>query len=150
MKALIRDIVILIVFILISCICKLQLDDFFMNTIFTVSGIMFSIGLGLIATFNLQGIKNKSFILKIRNTLNSVRNLYIKYFTVTTIVFILDNYLREKKINQIDILLFDRLNIHIDLSVFFCLILLYSILYYIINFLSIQKLNNDIFDELNK
>lgn len=146
MKTIVRDIVILIVFIIISFFCTIQLDDFFMNTIYTVSGIMFSIGLGLVATFNLQGIKNKNFISRIRTNLNHVRNSYIKYFTVSTLIFIADKYLRDRKISQINF----GVESSFDFSILFCLIILFSIMYYVINFISLQSLNNQIFDKLNE
>jgi hypothetical protein len=109
---------------------------------------MFSVGLGLIVTFNIGGVKNKKHIQQLRNNINNVRNSFITYFLVTTVSYILDKYLRDAKI----ILTFIHIRnfkIELNWSVFFCLLMLYSIIYYIINFFEIQKLNNDIFDKTN-
>ncbi len=149
MSKYIRDIAVIFFFFLISAFIRIKLDDFFMNTIFTVSGIMFSIGLGLIVTFNLQGIKKKSIIQYFRNNLNNLRDNYIKYFALTTIVFIADKYIREFKLSEISIKIFS-IKITIDLPFFFFLIMMFCIVYYIYNFVSLQKLNNDIYDEMNK
>lgn len=133
----------------------MHLDDFFMNTIYTVSGIMFSIGLGLIVTFNIQGIKNKTYIKKIRQNLKDVRNTYILYFTISTICFVIDKYLREVdnaiiKGSIISINLTSSFILNFNVAVFLGLLMFYSILYFIINFLAIQDLNDDIFDKLNE
>lgn len=143
-------IILLLVFILISFICKIDLNDFFMNTIYTVSGIMFSIGLGLVVTFNLQGIKNKTYIQKIRGNLKEVRNTYIYHFCLSTIYFILDKYFRDIKHSIIDIPISDSIYIQFNLAVFLGLLMFYSIIYFIINFLALQKLNDDIFDKVNE
>lgn len=108
---------------------------------------MFSIGLGLISTFNLSGIKNQSIIKRIRNNLKTVRNSYIIYFFLSTLCFIADNYLRS---NRNSIMHFTISNIHFDINwaVLFCLYMFFSILYFIVNFFEIQKLNDDIFDNI--
>lgn len=40
--------------------------------------------------------------------------------------------------------------IKIDSSIFACVLLLFSIMYFTINFLSIQKLNDEIFDRITE
>ena len=75
-----KSIILIVLALLFSIIFDYEVDIFLMNTIYTISGIMFSIGIGLIVTFNFQGIKNKSYILSIRSNLNIVRNNYIKFF----------------------------------------------------------------------
>lgn len=148
MKTIIRGSIVLVLFILSSVLCPIELDDFFTNTIYTVSGIMFSVGLGLIVTFNISGVKNKTYITQLRNNIDRVRNVFLKYFLLSTVCFILDYYLRQRELN---ITPFNIKNLHIELnwSMLFCLLMLYCIIYYIINFIAIQKLNNDIFDKTN-
>lgn len=133
----------------------MRLDDFFMNTIYTVSSIMFSIGLGLIVTFNLQGVKNKTYIKKIRQNLKNVRNKYILYFSISTICLIIDKYFRDMdntivKESIISLNLTDTFKLSFNIAIFLSLLTFYSIIYFIVNFLTIQKLNEDIFDKLNK
>lgn len=149
MKTVIRILLVFILFIIISLVCYLHPDEFFVNTIFTVSGIMFSVGLGLIVTFNIGGVKNKKHIQQLRNNINRVRNSFITYFLVTTVSYILDKYLRDAKIISTFIHI-RNFKIELNWSVFFCFLMLYSIVYYIVNFIEIQKLNNDIFDKTNE
>lgn len=148
MKIIIRILLVFILFIIISLVCSLHPDDFFVNTIFTVSGIMFSVGLGLIVTFNISGVKNKKHIQQLRANINSVRNSFITYFLITTISYIVDKYLRDAKLISTHMQI-KNFQIELNWSVFFCLLMMYSIAYYIINFIEIQKLNNDIFDKIN-
>lgn len=136
-------------FIVISLVCPIQPDDFFINTIFTVSGIMFSVGLGLIVTFNMNGVKNKTYIHKLRHNVNKVRKQFILYFFLTTVCYITDKYLRIKELS-ITYLSFKGIHIKLNWSILLCVIMLYSIVYYVINFSAIQKLNNDIFDKINE
>lgn len=137
-------------FVFIPFVFNIPLDDFFMYTIYTVSGIMFSIGLGMVVTFNLQGIKNKTFISKIRQNLNSVRNRYIRYFAISTVCFILEKYLRQADLSVVKVSVSEGFILSFNASAFLFLVMLYSILYFIINFLALQKLNNDLFDKLNE
>jgi hypothetical protein len=148
-KHIIRILVISVLFVIISLVCPMHPDEFFINTIFTVSGIMFSVGLGLIVTFNISGVKNGKHIKQLRTNINKVRNSFIIYFLITTISYILDKYLRDSKTLSAS---FQIGNTHIELnwSVLFCLLMLYSIIYYVANFIEIQKLNNDIFDKVNE
>lgn len=144
-----KILVVSIISFIISNAISINLDAFFMNTFYTVSGIMFSIGIGLVVTFNLQGVKNKSYVIEIRENLNNVRNSYIIYFTLTTICFVVDNYLRTEKIDT-TITILDKLSLPFNAPLFFFLLILFSIFYFIVNFLELQKLNNDIFDKINE
>ena len=144
-----KILIVTIISFIISNTISIDLDAFFMNTFYTVSGIMFSIGIGLVVTFNLQGIKNKSYIIGIRKNLNRVRNSYIIYFTLTTICFVIDNYLRIEKIDT-TIKLLNKFSLPFNAPLFFFLLILFSISYFIVNFLELQKLNNDIFDKMNE
>ena len=82
MKRIYRDIFVFLLFIVLSTFLTIGVDDFFMGTIYTVSGIMFSIGISILVTFNLHGIKKKSFIDKIRVNINKVRDIFIYYFAL--------------------------------------------------------------------
>ncbi|HHE9207279.1 TPA: hypothetical protein ACPGS1_001786, partial [Haemophilus influenzae] len=47
------------------------------NTIYTISGIMFSIGMGVICTFNPSGIKNENIYSIIENNIFKVRSSFL-------------------------------------------------------------------------
>lgn len=51
-----------------------------LNTLFTVAGIMFSIGMSLSVTSNTSGIKNRTIRNRIRRNMKKVRNYFIYQF----------------------------------------------------------------------
>lgn len=128
---------------------KATVSDFFMAAVFNVSGIMFSLGLGLIVTFNTGGIKNKEYVRGIRENLRSLRKTFIIYFAVTVACYIIEEFLKSHG-NVISHFIFLERSYSVNWSAFLCVFMIYSIVYFICNFLEIQKFNNDIFDELNK
>ena len=90
------------------------------NTIYTISGIMFSIGMGVICTFNPSGIKNENVYSIIENNIFKVRSSFLFYFALSTILVIT------------------------QAKIFTLVMSIIAIIYYIINFQAIQKLNLDI------
>ncbi len=147
MKTLLRTIIVIILSIIMSVFIKTVPGEFFISTIFNVAGIMFSVGLGLLVTFNLNGLKNKSIIQDIRNNLKVVRSSFIIHFSMITIVYLLTKLLSDNKFTDIS---FQKVNLLINWTIVFCILMIYSIIYFVINFFSIQKLNEQIYDELNK
>lgn len=129
-----------------SSVWAIRPDGFFSSTIYTVSGIMFSIGLGLIVTFNPAGVKNKDYIRALRANIIDVRNAFLTHFGLSTVYYVLNQYLSDPKYEIHTHFVF---NISFSWSIFLCLLMLYSAIYFVINFIEIQKLNNDIFDKIN-
>lgn len=143
----IKQIIIFVIIIGLSFVVKQDISKDITSTLFTVMGIMFSVGMGLIVSFNFQGIKNEKFVIKFRESLNSVRNNFITYFIISIIFFILNQVISK---NTIDLITIKDFQISINLGLATNLIIIYAISYYIINFSKIQKLGYDIFDNLNK
>lgn len=135
--------------VFVSTFISIGVDDFFMGTIYTVAGIMFSIGISILVTFNLHGIKKKSFIDKIRLNINQVRNVFIYYFAFSTLLFIIERYLRKSSSNNISIYQQGDFCVNINISFAVSFLIFYCIFYFILNFLEVQKLNNEIFDNTN-
>ena len=74
--------IIIFVFIVLSIIFSSLIKekktiDSFMNTIYTISGIMFSIGMGILCTTNPDKIKNIQIYMQVKESILSVRNNYI-------------------------------------------------------------------------
>jgi len=143
------NIFLLVTALIISVILKLNYTELFMNTLYTILGIMFSIGLGLLVTFNLGGIKNREFITRIRKNLKLIRSLYIVYFVIATIFYLFESQLRSLKINKFLIYNSDNFRLQFDFSAFTVCVLLYSIVYCIVNLIDLQRLSEKIFDETN-
>lgn len=107
------------------------------NTLYTITGIMFSIGLSLTVISSTVGIVNKDILRRIRKQIKHVRDSFIGVFIIASITFILyicTPDLQIKWLNKGWSLL---------------LVQLISILFFIINFINIQKFNEDIEDNVN-
>lgn len=145
-----KDIVTFSIAIIFSLMIKWQIGEFYLSAIYTVLGIMFSIAIGVIVSFNLQGVKKKSVVSKIRENIKNVRNNYIKYFVISTFLYLFDKYFRDNFNGGIyEITKIKNFPIEINSSIILIVVLLFGIFYYIINFIQMQELSDDLYDEMN-
>lgn len=114
------------------------------NTLFTVAGIMFSIGLGLTVVSNTHGVKNKQYIKDIRYNISICQSRFITLFILLTVFYILLAY--TDKWNYFFISN-HKFSLNIRLS--FAITAIYSIIYFILIFHSIQKFNEELEDRIN-
>lgn len=138
---------ILIVFALSICLASLfekDLDSSFINTIYTISGIMFSIGMGILCTLNPDKIKNDSYYRSIRDNIIDVRNTYLVYFFVLSIAYLA--YQLNPKYT-LEIISIKNVNIVFKTAFTAILINILGVLYFITNFMEIQKLGFEISDK---
>jgi len=119
-------------------------DNFLISTLYNVCAIMFSIGLGLIVTFNMSGVKNLAYVKIIRDSLRRIRNAFLRYFTISTLCLVMGKYFE----GQYVIAAIKDINIVFSPMLLFFIMIIYSIIFFIVNFLNVQKLSHDIFDKL--
>ncbi len=144
-RKLLVSVIIILLSICIPTFSALEVKDAFLNTIYTVAGIMFSIGMGVVCTFNPERIKNNSFLKEIRADNLKIRSSYIFFFSFSSILYLINQLFPAlKKCFEIK-----EYQICIDLPIAVVAISAFSIVYYIINFLEIQKLNFQITDRIN-
>jgi hypothetical protein len=120
--------------------------------LYQLLGIMFSIGITLLVSVNLSGVKNTNYVHEIRDNINTVRNRFIIYFVISTISYMLAD-ISIKNYNLCvnftkNYNLCVNFNLNCNLVSFYLNIL--SLTYFIINFTEVQKLNESIFDKINK
>lgn len=132
-------------FVLVLVLCALSFSSFSveketLSTFYNVSGIMFSVGLGLIVSLNYSDVKNKNYLTSIRQNISKIRNIFILYFMIITVLFLFIG--KDISIN----LCFSKISYDVIFSVFS----IYTIIYFIVNFLQIQRLNDDISDKKNQ
>lgn len=128
--------------VIIASVYEYQPNASLLNTIFTVSGIMFSVGLGLIVSFSPDGVRNSSYLQRIRKNINNVKNSFFVEFFVVVLCYVLSTL--SLPLNGIIVVW----KVKINLPLFFSIQILLSIFYFAINFLSIQKLKNELFDRV--
>lgn len=145
-KLVLSSILILVITLIASSVWDVRPDSFFSSTIFTIAGIMFSVGIGLIVTFNPSGVKNKGYLRQLRENIANIRNSFLLHFGLLSIYYVINQYVADKKY---DFHFQAHWNFTFSFSIFFCLLMIYSSIFFVVNFIEIQKLNNDIFDKVN-
>lgn len=136
-------IVLMIIASMIAGYFKITVPRELLSTLFTVNSIMFSLGLGLIVSFNMGGVKNKNYIKQIRANITTVKNTFMLLFSLSVCVFIASSIYKT----PIHYTVFSA-QIWISMPIFTLSIIIYSAFYFVINFVEIQKLNDNIFDRL--
>lgn len=110
-----------------------------LNTLYTVAGIMFSIGMSLSVTSNTSGVKNRTIRSRIRRNMKKVRNYFIYQFLFTSLFYIASLYKTTITIQ----------NFTYRIDVLTLVTIIVSIIYYIVNFIAIQRLNEQIEEAVN-
>lgn len=115
-----------------------KMNQAIVPTIYTLSGIMFSIGMGIVCTFNPSQIKNEQVFQRIKKNITNVRNSFLMYFMLSTVTFLASQMLVRIYITIMDFTLI------FDYKILALLFSIVSLIYFIGNFLTIQKLIFDI------
>ena len=111
------------------------------NTLFTIAGILFSVGASLLVTSNASNVPNEKFRRNIRNEVSSILRKFLFCLFVITAFFVLLE-------TKMEIPVSDWFVWHI--SNFLLFANLFAIFYFAINFIKIQAINRRIDDEVNK
>jgi hypothetical protein len=114
-------------------------DDFY-SVIYTIIGIMFSLAFSQIISFTFTEIQNDIFVKRQRERLLRIRTLYIVLFAFATIAFLL----KSIKLNCV------WKWIKLDIKYLIGSFLLFLLVYFIKNFISLAKLKYQIDDEIRK
>lgn len=118
----------------------------FLNTVYTVSGIMFSIGMGVLCTLNPDKVKNDTYYNAIKANVLVVRDSYLVYFFIISTIYLIYQIYPEANLVKN----FGRLHITFDLAFATLFLNILGILYFISNFIQIQKLGLDISDRVRE
>lgn len=130
---------------LVATFTEVRVDDAFLNTIYTLAGIMFSIGMGVVCAFNPERIKNNSYLQQVRSDIVKVRGAYIHLFTASSILYLAHQLFPKTRFEHV---FMDRV-VAVDLPSATIAVCIVGIIYYIANFLAVQKLNFEITDKIN-
>lgn len=150
-KSIIVILFIILITLIISNVWIIQIESSVLSAFFTVAGIVFSIGLSLIVSFNMTGIENPSFIKNIRSDLYVLKNKYLIYFGFSSAIYLLNEILFPKQslsLNIVTIYELSEYEIVFNIGLLACVSFIFSIIYSVNNMLRTQKLNHDIFDEV--
>lgn len=147
---------IVIVFI-ISAVISILFPTFISNvvvnktvisTLFTIVGIIFSVGMSLIISVSTSGVKNREARKVFRDQLSNIRFHFIAVFIIETLLYIL--LPQEKDIEVIDIIAIYGIDIKMSCNIFMVVCLFVGIIYYIINYYSIQSSVYELEDRIDQ
>ena len=125
-----------------------DIDTGVISTLFTVVGVIFSVGMSLIISVSTAGVKNKEARSVFRSQLSKIRTRFIAVFVILSFMFVL---LPIKGDSAIWCLFkVKELDIEFNNGVFLISNLLLSIIYYIVNFYSIQTSVYEMEDRIDK
>ena len=122
----------------------------YVSTLYTIVGIVFSVGMSLIISVSTREVKNKEAKKEIRRKMSYVTNSYILSFALASILFILldmrGNALPEHQPKTVELFRY----VVFWKSDFLILSLGFYVLSYIGNFMAIQDMNREIEDIIDK
>lgn len=121
----------------LSAVTNIVVPDMILSTLYTVAGIIFSVGMSIAISPKTEGVTNQAMRKAIRESFLTVRNSFICWFGFDTIAFILANVCIVPPYPEA---------FHILCAVF----ILVSIVYYTINFIQLQRLGEQIEDQILK
>ena len=108
-----------------------------LTTLYTVAGVIFSVGMSIAITPKTEGVTNTEKRRDIRKSYQVVRNSFMYLFAIDTLVFIAAEVLRGTKLESF-------------MGIACALYVLISIVYFTFNFIELQKLGNDIEEQILK
>lgn len=122
---------------IISVFTTFGVSDSINSTLYTVASIIFSVGMSLTISPKTDKVTNPEWRKTIRKSYLNIRNSFLLLFIISTIVFIMAETWQIKNIP----FLFKNLC---------ALFLLISICYYTYNFIRLQRLGEEIEDQVLK
>lgn len=139
MKWFLRGIIIFFISILLASL-KITFNGEYFNVMYTVLGIMFSVGISQVLNFSFSEITNNDFVIHQRAQLNNILIVFVILFTIATLSFIFQDIRLEYKFKIF------KFSSNALFGAFF----IFCIIYYIRNFFSLLNLKNEIEDLLRK
>lgn len=131
-----------ILFVVLSLYSSWAISNNTISTLYTVAGIMFSIGMSLLVTSNTAGVRNTSIKRHIRSCMHDVRNNFIIWFSLDTLAYIFF------PVKSSCFSVYGH-SFTFNWPLFSSCLIIFSIFYFIVNFMQIQRLNRDIEDQLD-
>lgn len=127
---------------------SIVVDESVISTLFTILGIIFSVGMSLIISVSTSGVKNKEARSVFRKQLSDIRFRFIAIFIILTILYIILPIDNKKEVH--DIAQIHNVTIKISSHLFMVTCLFAGIIYYIVNYYSIQSSIYELEDRIDQ
>lgn len=144
-----KRLIIAVIVCLLLSIIPLQVKDTTLTIFYGLIGVIFSVGMSLIISFNGSAILNKEFKEEIRGNVHEIRNNFLFIFLICSALYVVYSVLP----NSWQLLKWkptESISIHFTWSLSVFLYHIYSMIALISNYIEIQKLYEDIEDRIAK
>lgn len=118
-----------------------------LTIIYGIIGVLFSVGMSLVISFNGSNIGNAELKKNIREEMHSIRSNFLFVFVLSSLVYV-SYTLMPESIQQIEWCRYENIVIKSNWSISVIFYHLYSIVAIISNYLDIQRLYEDIEDTM--
>lgn len=132
---------------LLLSLLPLSVPESTLTIIYGIIGVLFSVGMSLVISFNGSNIGNTELKKDIRSNMHNVRSNFLWVFLISSIFFVIYS-LSTKEYRQLVWFVNDDLILKSDWSVTVIAYHSYSIVALISNYIDIQKLYEDIEDRI--
>lgn len=122
---------------LLSIFIGIEAAETLLSTLYTVAGVVFSVGMSIAISPKTNEVTNVSVKLRIRESYKYARDSFIAYFAIDTLLFVLSELELCPRIHEI-------------FSVSCAIFTLISVGYFVYNFIQLQKLGDEIEDRILK
>lgn len=108
-----------------------------LSTLYTVAGVVFSVGMSIAISPKTDEVTNAEMKRRIRYSYKTVRNSFIAFFGIDTLLFVLSDIFACGKAHNV-------------LSMSCVIFMLISVMYFVFNFIQLQNLSDEIEDQILK
>lgn len=130
-----KCVIALCVSVVLGFLIHFNLPASLITTLFTVVGIMFSVGMSLVVTMSTQNVHNQQAKGMIQETINNLLKNYIFCFLLMTAIFAVSMFFKVENADAFKTCGFSLFNLNVRFNYAFAVLLYacYSIVYYIYN-----------------
>ena len=121
-----------------------QLEKGFFDILFAVVGIFYSIGYSVVLGFDFSRIKNRELTQELKKNVRNVGTSFTVFFGIGVFIFCVSNYC----FSSINSLSFKVFFFHFSVTNFLALLFLYVLFYLVYNFCQLQKLKDDLDNQI--
>lgn len=114
------------------------------NTLYTVAGILFSVGMSIVVTISTQDIHNQEAKKEVQAKINTLLVQYIAYFVALTIFYVLIPSSEDKQPFLDIIIVIKQIEIDWNYSLSYLLLLLFIMAFFVYNMMKVRRQKDEI------
>lgn len=145
MKRLVLSIVFSFLFgMIIPLLISFSIFPPLISTLYTVAGILFSVGMSIVVTMSTQNIRNVEAKKEVQIQIHSLLKEYVEYFVVLTLFYVLIPSVEDKSPYSSFLFVIGDYQIGWSYSLSFVVFTLFQMSFFIYNMFHVRMENNEI------